>query len=571
MAGLAPVPEPVAAGAGLFSPLARSQYGALARMRLHMLANNVRSVQGAFEFGARTVTFLIYALMGCGLSAGLCIGAYIMASRTMWQPLPMLFWITFIVWQVVPIALASFQEQFDITGILRFPVTFPSFYLLQLVFGLVDVPVILGGLCCLGIYVGIVLARPQYFFWTALDLAIFAVFNIITARAVLAWIDRWMAQRRTREIVSAVFLVLMLSLQLLNPALYQNGSHVRRAHAPHANTQHASGEITTWTRSLSTVVQWLPPGLAAEALRETAEHHPGHALESFGLLGLYILGTGGVLLVRLKAEFSGENLSEAPVRSKVAAGKRTWLIDGSGPIAAVIEKELRTLPRAMPLLFAIGAPLLTVLIVGTVLRNSFPPETSPFHLAFPLCVSYTLLGFAPIIYNNLGAEGTGIQIFFLSPTPMRTVLLAKNLFHALLYAVVSIVAGIFAASRLGTPDGILLAATGAWLLFALPTNLAAGNLLSLSMPYRMNLGRLSRQRGSQTSALISMLVQLGVIAVGLAVFELCELVERLWLAPPVFLFFAAVMILVWLAVLRRADNLASRNKDRLIEVLAKRE
>jgi len=571
MAGLAPVPEPATTGAGIFSPLARRQYRALARMRLHMLANNVRSVQGAFELGARTVTFLIYAFLGCALSAGLCIGAYIMASRTMWHSLPMLFWITFIVWQVVPIALASFQEQFEISGILRFPVSFPSFYLLQLVFGLVDVPVILGGLCCLGIYVGIVLARPQYFFWTALVLAIFAVFNIITARAILAWIDRWMAQRRTREIVSAVFLVLMLSLQLLNPVLYQKENRARRSHPAHANSQHGSREITAWTRSLSTVVQWLPPGLAAEGLRESVEHHPVHALESFCLLGLYILGAGGVLMTRLRAEFSGENLSEAPVRVKVAAGKRTWLIDGSGPIAAVIEKELRTLPRAMPVLFAIGAPLLTVLIVGTVLRNSFPAETSPFRLAFPLCVSYTLLGFAPIIYNNLGAEGTGIQILFLSPTPMRTVLLAKNLFHALLYAVVSILAGIFAASRLGTPDGILLAVTAAWLLFALPTNLAAGNLLSLAMPYRMNLGRLSRQRGSQTSALISMLVQLGVIAVGLAVFELSELMEKTWLAALVLLVLAAVMFLVWMAVLRRTDSMAARNKDRLIEVLAKRE
>jgi len=571
MAGIAPVPEPVAAGAGLFSPLARSQYGALARMRLHMLANNVRSVQGAFELGARTVTFFIYALMGCGLSAGLCIGAYIMASHTMWQPLPMLFWITFIVWQVVPIALASFQEQFDISGILRFPVNFPSFYLLQLVFGLVDVPVILGCLCCLGIYVGFVLARPKDFFWTAVVLAIFAAFNIITARAILAWIDRWMAQRRTREIVSAVFIVLMLSLQLLNPALYQNGNRTRRSHSSHANSQHVSRDTSVWTHSLSTIVQWLPPGLAAEGLRESAENHPGHALESFGLLGLYILGVGGVLMVRLRAEFSGENLNEAPVRSAAAIGRRKWLIDGSGPVAAVIEKELRTLPRAMPLLFAIGAPLLTVLIVGTVLRNSFPPETAPFRLAFPLCVSYTLLGFAPIIYNNLGAEGTGIQILFLSPTPMRTVLLAKNLFHAAIYAGVSIVAGIFAASRLGTPDGILLVATAAWLLFALPTNLAAGNLLSLAMPYRMNLGRLSRQRGSQTSALISMLVQLGVIAVGLAVFEIGDALQMTWLAPLVFLSLAAVMILVWIAVLRRADSMAGRNKDRLIEVLAKRE
>jgi len=36
------------------------------------------------------------------------------------------------------VALASFQEQFDLAGMLRFPVSFSSFYLLYVVFGLAD-------------------------------------------------------------------------------------------------------------------------------------------------------------------------------------------------------------------------------------------------------------------------------------------------------------------------------------------------------------------------------------------------------------------------------------------------
>ena len=571
MAGVAPPLEQAIGGAGLFSRLARSQYGALARMRLNMLVNNARSVQGAFELGARSVTFLIYSLMGLGLSVGLGISAYIMASRAQWLHLPILFWVVFSVWQVLPIALASFQEQFDLNGLLRFPVNFPSFYLLHLVFGLVDIPVLLGGLCSLGIGIGVVWARPEYLLWTMIVLAIFAVFNIVTARTILAWIDRWLAQRKTREIVSAFFLLFMLSLQLLNPALYQERPRGPRNHPSHSRSQHGAREMPTWAHRVGAAAQWLPPELAADGLRESAERHPGHALESLGALGLYIFGAGGVLLIRLRAEYSGENLSEAPRVRKATQNDRRWLLDGSGPIAALIEKELRTIPRAMPLLFAMGAPLLTVLIIGTVLRNSVPQGAPPFRLAFPLCVSYTLLGFTPMIYNNLGAEGTGIQILFLSPTPMRTVLLAKNLFHALLYGSVAVLAGVFAASRVGIPDAFLLATTAAWLLFALPTNLAAGNLLSLTMPYRLNLGKLSRQRGSQASALISMLVQLGVVAVGLGIFELCGFLGKMWLAPVAFLLLAAAMVVVWMEVLRRADNIAARNQDALIGTLAKQE
>jgi ABC-2 type transport system permease protein len=329
-------------------------------------------------------------------------------------------------------------------------------------------------------------------------------------------------------------------------------------------------EIPAWAKTASAVLPWLPPDLAADGLVQGAEKNPASAAESLGILGLYILAAGALLSLRLKAEFSGENLGEAPAYKMANERDRKWLIDGSGPIAAVMEKELRTVPRSMPLLFAMGGPLLTVLIIATMFRNT-SSSGRPFLLAFPLCVSYALLGFTQMIYNNLGAEGTGIQVLFLSPTPIRTVLLAKNLFHAMLFSLVAVLACIFAALRLGLPDGALLAATASWLVFALPLNLAAGNVLSLTMPYRVNLGRLSRQRGSQASALISMLIQVTVIGIGAGVFELCSYLGRMWFAAPVFLVLAGVSVFAWMRVLSNADSLANRNRDQLIAVLAKTE
>jgi ABC-2 type transport system permease protein len=64
-----------------------------------------------------------------------------------------------------------------------------------------------------------------------------------------------------------------------------------------------------------------------------------------------------------------------------------------------------------------------------------------FPLALPICMVYAQLGFTQIFYNNLGTEGAGIQLYFLSPTPIRTVLLAKNLLHSVLFGVVAMVAG----------------------------------------------------------------------------------------------------------------------------------
>ena len=571
MAGLAQAEEAAMGWGGPFGRIARRQYTALVAMRWRMVANSVRSVQGAFEIGARGVALIIYSIMGISLGFGLGGGAYSIVSSGHMQLLSALFWTVFLVWQLLPIALASFQEQFDFSGLLRFPVGFGSFYLLNLVFGLVDVPTILGGICSLGILTGVTLARPALFGGTALILSVYALFNILLARTVLAWVDRWLAKRRTREVVSAIFLLLMLSLQLLNPALHQQKRHrgARYPANPSAGEQ-VFKELPGWTKSVLAVIPWLPPGVAAGGIYESDTDNTPAALESMGILGLYILGTAGMLGIRLRAEFRGERLSDTPAARKRNESDSKWLLDGSGPMAAVIEKELRTIPRSMPLLFAMGAPLLTVLVISTLFRNG-AIGGRPFQLAFPLCVCYALLGFTQLIFNNLGAEGTGIQMLFLSPTPIKTVLLAKNLLHGALFALVAFLAGILATLRLGEPDWTVLAITAAWVLFALPTHLAAGNLLSLTMPYRVNLGRISRQRGSQASALVSMLIQAFVIGCGAVVMELCTYFDKRWLAVPCLLTLAGVSLFVWIRVLGNVDSLANRNRENLIATLAKTE
>ena len=148
-------------------------------------------------------------------------------------------------------------------------------------------------------------------------------------------------------------------------------------------------------------------------------------------------------------------------------------------------------------------------------------------------------------------------------------MLAKNILHSLLFAIVATVAGVLTSLRLGIPDVAVVAATAAWLLFALPCNLAAGNIFSIRMPYRVNPGRISRQRGSQANALLSLLVQLGFLAVGAAVFTLCWYLDRMWIAVPVFLVLAIVAVFVWRQVLGNADALANERRDVLIATLMK--
>jgi hypothetical protein len=117
----------------------------------------------------------------------------------------------------------------------------------------------------------------------------------------------------------------------------------------------------------------------------------------------------------------------------------------------------------------------------------------------------------------------------------------------------------------------MVAATAAWLIFALPSNLATGNVFSLTMPFRINPGRIGRQRGSQSNALLSMLMQLGIIGIGAAVFAICWFLGNMWLAVPVFLALAAGAVYSWLRVLRNVDAMANNRRDSLISTLMKTE
>jgi ABC-2 type transport system permease protein len=571
-----------ATGGGLLGPLSRAQYAALAQLRWRVFVNGLRSTLGAFELGARTVSYTMYGLMGLGLGLGAGAFAFVLARGQQWQYFQFVFWMTSVMWLVVPIMLASFQEQFDLGSLLRFPVSFRSFFLLFVVFGLSDVSTILGGLVCTGIFVGVTIAHPGLALWIALILAVFALFNILLVRAIFAWIDRWLAQRKTREILGAIFMLLVLGMQLLNPAAWQRDG---RGPTGHGRQREEMKQLfaAPWMRTADEVQNWLPPGLAAMALREAAERQPVSGVAAIGVLGLFVLGAGGVLGLRLRADYRGENLGSAPARKKAVVAAKSASVTGtavtselggktglSGPTMAVIEKEIRSLLRTLPLLYAVGAPLILVLVVsGSFFRGSTHVAAPAF--AFPLCVFFAQIGFRQLFDNSFGTEGPGVQLYFLSPTPIRTVMLAKNLFHSALFAVSMVAAGALATVRLGVPSDVMVAITVAWLLFVLPVSLATGNIFSLAMPYRVNAGRLTRQRGSQANGLLGLAVEVLLLGVGTLVFELCSLGGVLWLAVPVFLVLAAIAVAVWLRILANADDLANRRKDTLIAILMKAE
>ena len=559
-------------GEGMLSREARTQYTAMARMRWRMFMNGLRSIHGLLDLGATGIAWMFYSILGLGLGVGLAAAAYSIASHASWQYLPILFWAISFLWLMFPVLIASFQEQSDLGILLRFPVHFGSYFLLYLISGLMEASTLIGVLCCLGVWLGIVIARHDLYLWAMLGLSVFAVFNILLVRAVFAWIDRWLAQRKTREILGAVFMVLIVGLLVINSVWNQKRYEGTKNHKEEAAPlREALDKYAPLLRTANLVQQWLPPGLSARTLQRGIEQNPLAGFASLNMLGLWVVLAGGALAGRLKAQYRGQNLGWASSRDNAIGRGGGWTLGGSRPFTAIVEKELRSLLRTVPLLWAVSVPMLFVVVIAGVFHHSPSSDRNSFPYAFPLCVAYALLGFTGLFYNNLGAEGDGIQLLFLSPTPIRTVLLAKNLLHSILFVLVGFAAGVLSCLRLGIPPFVVLAATGAWLVFALPCNLAAGIIFSLTMPYRINPGRITRPAGAQANSLSAALIQLGVLGVGVLVFWLCWSLKNPWLAVPIFLALAGCALFVWLRVLHYSDDNANQRRDSLIATLMKAE
>lgn len=541
---------------GMLSPLARAQYTALSRARLQMLVNSLRSKRGSFDLAARIIRIGFFLLVGALIGFGLGAGAFQIAKDKQLRLLPLLFWPVMMLWQLAPVALASFQEPVDLSLLLRFPVSFGSYVLEYLVFGLFDASSILGGICLFGIWTGLVLARPGLAGWAALAAILFAAFNLLLTRMIFAWLDRWLAQRKTREVLGMVFLVLILGAQVLNPALYQQ--HGTPSQKTLATLMHVA-------RTANSVQRALPPGLSGVTIGEAARGRLALAAGSLGALTLYALAAGSLLCVRLRAQYRGESLGEAPRRTANSEEARRPGFDLSGPVGAVVEKELRYLARSGVMLYSLVAPLVMLLVLG----RSGTGASFASQYSLPVGVAYGFLGLTRLIYNSLGGEGSGIQLYFISPTPIRTIMLAKNIVHLVLFAAELTIVCTILIFRFGLPDAPMLAATVCWLIFALPSQLAAGNLLSITMGYRMTLTRMSREQGATGNGLLSLLIQLLLFAVGAGVYLTLAHFGHARLAAPIFLLLAVGSISAWIRGLAGADGLATRRRDVLIENLAR--
>ena len=170
-------------------------------------------------------------------------------------------------------------------------------------------------------------------------------------------------------------------------------------------------------------------------------------------------------------------------------------------------------------------------------------------------------------YNNLGADGRGVQFFFASPTPFRQIMTGKNLAHAAIFALEVALVWVGTSLLYRPPSITVTLATVAGILFALPIDFAAGNLFSIYSPTKIEAGVFGRQRASLTTVLASFGIR-GLLFGGAALMLLLSrLYGNVWIVVSIFVLPAALSCLAYVLALKRIDGMALHQRENIISQL----
>ena len=546
------------------TPHRRAQLKAVAWLRWRLFLNALRTKRGQLELFSHIIISVAFAIGGLGGAALMGGAAFFFLSAGKPEMLALLLWAIFLFWQAFPVMATAFTDNPDCSDLLHFPLSYGSYFVVRLAYGACDPATFLGSLWSFGILVGVTAAKPVLLPWALLVLLAFAAFNLLFMQMVFAWVERWLAQRRTREIMGILFVLLLLSFQLIGPLARHFGKHTRP-------------EIERFVEILVPVQRILPPGLAADAIVQEIYPQFMVGLSSLALLCAFGMVIGYGLHVRLRAQYRGENLSEAAAASNLPRDRRLrlgWNLPGfATPVAAVFEKEIHYLLRSGPMLLTLIMPvfMLVVFRFGAMnsLRHSGGFMTRTTDTAFPVAAAYALLTLTNLVYNNFGGDAGGIQFFYAAPVNFREIVLAKNLTHASILAVETAAAWAAVTFLYGRPALEITVATLAGLLFAVPVNFAVGNVLSIYTPKKLDYSRFGRQRASQTTVLLSLALQLVVVGMGVSAFGLAHYLGNFWIATLILLALAAISLTGYGMILKRIDRLAQERRETLVAELCR--
>jgi len=528
-------------------------------LRWRLFVNGLRTATGKLNLA-------VHIIMGAGIGLGIVglgvllgLGSWYAISRGKPTLLSAELWLVFLVWLLLPLLISGFGAESDPVSLLRFPLRFSTFVLLALAHGVFD-PAAAACLYWLAaMLLGIAVASFSVLEWAIPAFAGLALLNLLLNRAIYAWLSRWMAQRRTREILGAVGVLLAISGQFISPLANRYGHRA-----------------LPWVTRFASGVRVLPPGIAAATIAFGRAGSTGKAGAEFAGLLAYCGVIGWLLTIRLRAEYRGENLSEArrpsaEARAPVRAG---WNVVGFSPtVAALFEKDLRYLLRNTAAYLTLLTPLLIIIVLSMSRHGSPHPKVMGFMLGratyFPMGVAYILLTLVGLAYNSLAYDGSGLLMLFSAPLRFRDVMVAKNLLHSMVLVAEVILVFVVVQFVGGPTPPVVVGMTVAGALWAFLVNLTAGNLVSLYFPRKWKPGQMRRQPASGLAMVVTLGVQVVVVGLAAALYLLSRWAGNMAWCGIGFLGLAGLTWIAYRRVLNLVTGIAWKRREALLAELSR--
>jgi len=470
--------------------------------------------------------------------------------------LPAGLMIVFLYWQVSPILSASLGASLDLKKLLIYPLPHGKLFAIEILLRLTT-----GGemlLVLSGVATGL-LRNAHFGGWMAVPrvigpILVFVVFNLLLSAGLRNLLERMLKYRRVREVI----MLLLVSAATLPQILLSTPTSTRGLRYIFTETP---GGWWPWT-----AVSNLALGNAALV--------PAVMLTGWTAAALAF----GRWQFERSLHCDGEDSSAAPangagVLSRLEGFYRLPGLLLPDPVAAVVEKELRTLSRTprFRMVFIMGFSFgLLVWMPVTLGRSGHPSIVAEHYLTIVSVYALTLLGQVSYL-NTFGFDRSAAQVYFSVPVSITHCLLGKNL-AAALFIFVEMVAVTVASLALRihlTPDAIpeaftVTAIVGLYLL-------AIGNLSSVHFPRAMNPERVSQGgAASRMQALIFLFYPIALLPVTLAFWARSVFDSRLIFA--LLLVFAALLgaVVYWISM-ESAAGAAVTRREKLIMQLSRSE
>lgn len=452
--------------------------------------------------GRRSTMFaMVASLIWYGIWTGAAVAAAFAAASAepeelhTWLPVGLLAVTAY--WQLMPVLSATMGAALDIRKLLVYPVPRGQLFLIEVLLRLtaaVEMLLVLAG-GWFGLAFNHALGRSALPRLT-LALLVFLLLNLLLSSGTRSVLERLLSRRRLREFVA----LLTMLIAVLPRVLISTGHRGR-----------SLGRV-----GLALQAVGLPWTAGARAMLGETEAVAFLSLAAWTCLAAAFARSQFARNLRYDAVAAQATpVASAPRRNGIMERfYRLPTLALRDPLAAIVEKELRTLARSprFRTVFIMGFTFGLAVWFPTIAAHANRP---PWFLTVVSVYALILLGQVSY-WNCFGFDRSAAAFYFAAPQPISTVLAGKNI-AALLYIYLEVIVLIAVTTALRLSSGLqnaleTLIAMGVCALYLL----AIGNLSSVHYPRGLAPDRAAAGGGRSVHGLLFLVYPVALLPVGFA-------------------------------------------------------